>query len=83
MKHLDKTKKKRIRSIRQQKRTQKVKHFFKALLSLRALIVLFSTLVLIAIFCAAIIPAKYDITVGMVPTVTIAANRDVVDEITT
>lgn len=76
-------KKKRIKNIRQQRRTQKVKHFFKALLSLRALIVLFSTLLLIAIFCTAIIPAKYDITVGMVPTVTIAANRDVVDEITT
>ena len=44
--------------------------------------VCFAFLVLL-IFIVSIIPARYDIRIGQVPTVTIAASRDVVDEIQT
>ena len=44
--------------------------------------VAFSILMLL-IFIVSIIPARYDIRLGQVPTVTITATKDVVDEITT
>ena len=41
------------------------------------------TVVIAVVFVICMIPQKYDIKVGQVPTVTIAATRDVVDEVTT
>ena len=57
--------------------------FKKAAFSLRTLISLCGILILGLLFCAAITPVRYNISVGMVPTHTITANRDVVDEVTT
>ncbi len=41
------------------------------------------TLGMAAIFVIAIVPTRYDLRVGQVPNVTIAATKDVVDEVTT
>ena len=41
------------------------------------------TLVMAVIFVIAIVPTRYDLRVGQVPNVTIAATKDVVDEVTT
>lgn len=51
--------------------------------ALRLLIGLVGTAVLVGIFELAIAPVRYDLRVGMVPTQTIAATKDVVDEIST
>lgn len=51
--------------------------------ALRLLICLVGTLLLLGIFEVAIVPVRYDLSVGMVPTQTIAATKDVVDEIST
>lgn len=51
--------------------------------ALRLLICLLGTAALILIFEMAIVPIRYDLEVGMVPPHTIAANKDVVDEIST
>ena len=40
-------------------------------------------ILMLSIFIVSIIPARYDIRIGQVPTVTIAATKDVVDEIQT
>lgn len=42
-----------------------------------------SSLILLAMFLASITPVRYQLTVGMVPTMTIIATKDVVDEVTT
>lgn len=47
------------------------------------LITMLSSLLLLALFMAAITPTRYSLSVGMVPTQTIVATKDVVDEITT
>lgn len=57
--------------------------FRNALFSLRTLISICGIALMLLIFTVAIVPVRYDISVGMVPTHTITANRDVVDEITT
>ncbi len=49
----------------------------------RVLIIACSTLAVFFICSASVTPARYDLSVGMVPTLTIAANKDVVDEIMT
>lgn len=59
------------------------KRFRKALFSLRTLVSFCGILVMLVLFNIAIVPVRYDISIGMVPTHTITANRDVVDEITT
>jgi len=59
------------------------RQFIRGLWTLRTLICLIGSLAILLLFMAAIVPARYRIYVGMVPTHTITANRDVVDEITT
>lgn len=59
------------------------KRFLQAALSWRTLVSFCGMLLIIALFLAAIVPLRYNISIGMVPTQTITANRDVVDEITT
>jgi len=49
----------------------------------RLLIILVGTLAIMATFILAISPTRYDIYVGMVPSITISATKDVVDEVTT
>ena len=57
--------------------------FYHAMFSLRTLIS-FLGIILTAVICAfAITPVRYNISIGMVPTQTITATRDVVDEVTT
>lgn len=51
--------------------------------ALRLLICLVGTALLLGVFELAIAPVRYDLKVGMVPSQTIAASKDVVDEITT
>lgn len=49
----------------------------------KGLIILVGSLALMLIFFAALTPMRYQLAVGMVPTHTIAASRDVVDELAT
>lgn len=49
----------------------------------RLLICVLGTLVVIALFEVAIVPMRYSLQVGMVPTTTISATKDVVDELST
>ena len=49
----------------------------------RVLICFVAIAVTVAIFEAAIVPMRYNLEVGMVPTSTIAATKDVVDELST
>ena len=49
----------------------------------RVLICLAGIAVVMALFVAAIVPMRYHLEVGMVPTSTIAATKDVVDEVST
>ncbi len=64
-----------------EKRT--VKEFFSSSAVTSVLICLLGTAVIMALFEAAIVPMRYNLTVGMVPTSTIAATKDVVDELST
>lgn len=57
--------------------------FAKTFWSLRTLVCALCSLIILTLFLAAIVPVRYTISVGTVPTHTITANRDVVDEITT
>lgn len=57
--------------------------FAKVVLSLPSLVSALGSLIILLLFLSAIIPVRYTISVGTVPTHTITANRDVVDEITT
>lgn len=59
------------------------KRFKNAALSMRTLVSVCGIAVMLAVFCGAIMPVRYDIAIGMVPRHTITANRDVVDEVTT
>ena len=51
--------------------------------AMRVLICAAAIVVIVALFEVAIVPRRYQLRVGMVPTVTIAATKDVVDEIST
>ncbi len=51
--------------------------------ALRLLISVLGITLLLAMFVVAIVPVRYNLQVGMVPTSTIAATKDVVDEIST
>jgi len=55
----------------------------KTIWSLRTLICALGSLVILLLFLVAIVPVRYNLSVGTVPTHTITANRDVVDEVTT
>ena len=57
--------------------------FARGFWSMRTLICALGSLLLLVLFLIAIVPVRYSISVGTVPTHTITANRDVVDEITT
>ena len=73
-----------IRFKRTLRRTKELSiRFYRAMFSWRTLIS-FIGIAKAAVLCAvAITPVRYNISVGMVPTNTITATRDVVDEITT
>ena len=60
-----------------------LRNFRQALFSWQALIFILGLVVIIALFSITITPVRYNISIGMVPTHTITANRDVVDEVTT
>ena len=61
----------------------KLRAFLKSSLFAKSAIILVGTLIVFLICAAAITPARYQLSIGMVPPHTIAASRDVVDEITT
>lgn len=60
-----------------------LRQFRQALFSLQALIFILGLITIVALFSITITPVRYNISIGMVPTHTITANRDVVDEVTT
>ena len=55
----------------------------KGLLTWSTLVALSGMLLMLILFTLAIVPTRYDLSVGMVPTHTITASRDVVDDVTT
>lgn len=57
--------------------------FLRSPAALRLMICVLGIAVLVALFEAAIVPVRYDLRVGMVPNYTIAATKDVVDEVST
>ncbi|MBQ9264244.1 MAG: HDIG domain-containing protein [Clostridia bacterium] len=65
------------------KRRGRVRAFLKSSAAVRVLICLAGAAILLAMFVVAIVPVRYDLQVGMVPTSTISATKDVVDEIST
>ena len=62
---------------------QRLKAYVRTPDALRLLIVVVTMVLCLAMFIAAISPIRYNLRVGMVPTHTIAATKDVVDEVTT
>ena len=72
----------RLRRFSRQARKQ-LTRFKNATFSMRTLISVIGIGIIAALFAIAITPVRYNISVGMVPTHTITANRDVVDEVTT
>lgn len=62
---------------------QLLRRFRQALFSWQALIFILGLITIVALFSITITPVRYNISIGMVPTHTITANRDVVDEVTT
>ncbi|MBE5782383.1 MAG: HDIG domain-containing protein [Clostridiales bacterium] len=59
---------------------ERLKDFLHSPKALRLLICIVGVALLAAIFEVAIVPVRYDLRVGMVPTHTISATKDVVDE---
>ena len=51
--------------------------------TIRVLICLLGSAIIIGLFEVAIVPMRYNLQVGMVPTTTISATKDVVDELST
>ena len=60
-----------------------IRDFINSKRFLLALIILTGSMIMLGMFMAAITPFRYDLSVGMVPTQTIAASKDVIDELTT
>ncbi len=60
-----------------------LREFFLSDAAIRALICLLGTALIMVLFEAAIVPMRYNLEVGMVPGSTIAATKDVVDELST
>ncbi|MBR5109590.1 MAG: HDIG domain-containing protein [Clostridia bacterium] len=56
---------------------------FRSADAIRLLIYAVGTAIIIGLFEVAIVPMRYNLQVGMVPTTTIAATKDVVDELST
>ena len=75
----------KIRKPDQQKRSlaQRIRGLFRLPFFRQLTVLLLGSLVVILATLLAISPMRYDLSVGMVPTVTIAATRDVVDEVST
>ena len=67
----------------QKKKKQSLQAFLRSPAAARLLICAVGAAVLLAMFVAAIVPKRYDLKVGMEPTSTISATKDVVDEIGT
>ncbi|MBE5787154.1 MAG: HDIG domain-containing protein [Clostridiales bacterium] len=65
------------------KQRGKLLRFLRSPQALRLMICLIGTAIMVALFEIAIVPVRYDLKVGMIPTHTIAATRDVADEVTT
>ena len=68
-----------------QKKSKKVslREIFRSAEAFRTLICVLGTAVVIGLFEVAIVPMRYNLQVGMVPTTTISATKDVVDELST
>ena len=64
-------------------RNRTVRDYLRSSAVTRVLICILGTAVIMALFEAAIVPMRYNLEVGMVPTSTIAATKDVVDELST
>lgn len=64
-------------------RMERLRAFLKSARALRLLIGVLGAALLVGMFEAAIVPVRYELKIGMVPTTTIAATKDVVDEIST
>ncbi len=60
-----------------------LKEYLRSAAALRVLICIVSLAILVALFEVAIVPVRYNLKVGMVPNYTIAATKDVVDEVST
>ena len=72
----------RLRSLKKSARSV-MKKLWHALFSWQMLIAFVTLVIVMAMFAITITPVRYNISIGMVPTHTITANRDVVDEVTT
>ena len=68
---------------RKEKKRISLREFLRSDAAMRLMICILGSALLLALFEAAIVPMRYDLKVGMVPTSTIAASKDVVDEIST
>ncbi len=64
-------------------RKRTARDYFRSSAATRALICILGTALIMVLFEAAIVPMRYNLEVGMVPTSTIAATKDVVDELST
>ena len=64
-------------------RKSTVRDYFQSSFITRVLICLLGVAVIMILFEAAIVPMRYNLEVGMVPNSTIAATKDVVDELST
>ena len=62
---------------------RRLRSFIRSKSFYRGLVIALGTLLCLLIFIITITPKRYNLTVGMVPTQTIAANKDVEDEVTT
>ena len=60
-----------------------IRELFRSENTLRVLICVLGVMVIIGLFEVAIVPMRYNLQVGMVPTTTISATKDVVDELST
>lgn len=65
------------------KKRMSLREYIRSSAALRVLICLIGIAVTVAIFEVAIVPMRYNLEIGMVPTSTIAATKDVVDELST
>ena len=65
---------------RKEKKRISLREFLRSDAAMRLMICILGSALLLALFEAAIVPMRYDLKVGMVPTSTIAASKDVVDE---
>lgn len=68
---------------KEKKKRISLREYIRSSAALRVLICLIGIAVTVAIFEVAIVPMRYNLEIGMVPTSTIAATKDVVDELST